>query len=400
VLITVPSKEKNEKREWVFLWVLLALFCVGFVMVYFGTSHPSEEIPAFGRVRSKVEFDLIGFGPMALNGLKTPCPVQGLNTELVLVGRNTRPDAQNREGQIQIALRSAAQEKKISVGDEFFLERGPGGVISFAEGKSDLKASVFLTGDKPAIRIQTKDQEGTFLLSEITTVPMQETYVQALRESKGYGRDLFLNNFSGSEYAVYKTKSKIDFGKEVLFVEPGDSLVWDENTWTLSRESKGQPLAVVKAVSNAGLEMEVWDVSGYHSNVIKIPFQSGAGISFKIEEILAVRPRSSTEISCLLGKRRVVVREGDWWLKSEHGWKKVRTLSDMEDVLYHKQRGELVVFESIVAEKGKVAMKGNVFDVMRSKMAPLVMSVAIEKKKPPTKTQNPPPIVNREVKKK
>jgi hypothetical protein len=98
------------------------------------------------------------------------------------------------------------------------------------------------------------------------------------------------------------------------------------------------------------------------------------------ELISAARPRAASELSCVLGKRRVVLREGDWWLKTTAGWRHLKKLGEIEDYLEHRTRGELFIFESIAMEKGKAVIKGQCFDTMRTQMQPIVLNVSTDKK--------------------
>ncbi|MFS8564304.1 MAG: hypothetical protein LVR00_08390 [Rhabdochlamydiaceae bacterium] len=141
------------------------------------------------------------------------------------------------------------------------------------------------------------------------------------------------------------------------------------------------PIAKVILSAPNEVRLQIWDESGFHTTIAKKPIEQLPKISYKSEELFSsVRARAASEITCLLGKRRVILKEGDWWLKMDNGWKKLKTLNDIEDYLDHRLKGELFIFESIAADKGKVVLKGTSFDVMRTTMHPLSMTAVLGKK--------------------
>ena len=73
----------------------------------------------------------------------------------------------------------------------------------------------------------------------------------------------------------------------------------------------------------------------------------------------SLRVRSNTQLSCLLGKKRVIIKQGDWLLRTAHGWRNLRRTEDIEDCLFHRIKGDLLIFDSIDKQQGKIALMGN-----------------------------------------
>ncbi len=103
------------------------------------------------------------------------------------------------------------------------------------------------------------------------------------------------------------------------------------------------------------------------------PSQKGDIISF-------VRVRSPSEITCQLGKRRFVVKEGDWWIRNEDRWHLLKTTEELEAFLLHQFSGELFIFEKIENSKGKIVLTARSFDRMRTEFKSLSFVFNIEKK--------------------
>jgi hypothetical protein len=152
----------------------------------------------------------------------------------------------------------------------------------------------------------------------------------------------------------------------------GDCLHFSGDKWEIlpiDKPLQSVPLARIRSISSSYLEFEGWDALGHFSIPIKIYMQPLQRIQLKFEEIFSsVRLKTSSQISCLLGKKRVLMKKGDWWIKTNSTWHSVKTLEEMENILAHKVRGELFVFDGIEKSQGKTQIKGHFFDSMRTTM--------------------------------
>ncbi len=321
--------------------------------------------------------DAIGQGPLALSPPRSK-ELQPLLQELILIGASTRPD---QELSCSLALRSSAQEKTISLGETLFFE--------FKEGR-------YVFADAPTeLGIKARSLENNILICEINHESCtlnssaifsrfldQEPYVEILKKGAVWGKDVFLTGWGGEEYREMTSKAKISLGPDVYFLKPGDCLYWNGEMWALELESDEMgPIAQVIKTSSEGADFQVWDSSGFSSEAVHLETQTPPKSSLKIDEVItAIRPRSPTEITCQLGKRRVIVREGDWWIRLDDRWKPVRTADDLDACLNHQIAGELYIFEKIEASVGKVVLQGRAFDRMRTLSEPLSLVLQTDKK--------------------
>ena len=76
----------------------------------------------------------------------------------------------------------------------------------------------------------------------------------------------------------------------------------------------------------------------------------------------------------------MVLREGDWVLKTASGFRNLKKLEQIEDCIYHRLQGELFVFDQLETVQGKSVMKGHFFDATRSQMQTLSFPISQEKK--------------------
>ena len=132
-------------------------------------------------------------------------------------------------------------------------------------------------------------------------------------------------------------------------------------------------------MSSKNLEIEAWDPTGFYSEILKFTLQSPIKPSQKNDlASSSARLRSSTQVSLTLGKRRLILKEGDWLLKMGKTWRNLRRSKDIDDCIFHKIRGELFIFDNIEKQQGKLFMKGHLFDEMRTGSIPVSIPISTE----------------------
>jgi hypothetical protein len=166
-------------------------------------------------------------------------------------------------------------------------------------------------------------------------------------------------------------------------VQENDYLSWENGRWRLVEKGnlpKTTPIALIKTVSLDYLEIEAWDSSGFHSMQVKIPLQKSSKMLRSEELLTAAHLRTSKQITCLLGKRRMILRQGDWMIKSPSGWRHLKTLDEIDAYLAYDLRGELFILDQIEQENGKFFLKGNLFDEMHTQKQSISIAISSEKK--------------------
>lgn len=331
----------------------------------------SAPFPVYDR--SKIGEGGIGF-------LSQQLSLQGslLAQELLVVGKNTKPQE---GGSIALMLRSTGEKRDVLCNEKLYLAKDKAG-YKFSKSPSDVTIVLQNTeGDEVIFFIEPTSEKLVLKPSWLFRQSIEEeSYVQLLRKAKLWGSDQLLCSFGGGEYASLGMQHKVEIAKRVLFLSEEETLWWDGDSWVQGYK-QGAPIAKLRLASAQGVQMEVWGESGFEHVAIEIGLHQPLAPTLRPSEMMAsVKARSTGEISCQLGKRRVLVREGDWWIKAGQRWRPVRTTRDLEAVLHHEIQGELVMFDKIEAASGKVTVKGRYFDRMRTEMEPLLLSLSTEKK--------------------
>lgn len=373
----------NEQRleKWTFrialgIFYLAALFSM-ILLCYFmlAGSSSSASVPSCFPTLNKAS---LGSGPLSLETYTQTAELQPILQELILIGANTRPDLKHL---LTFALRSSGERKTIGIGETLFLEQNQG-IWSFSESSSNTTLTPY-SFDKQQILCKIKNgsiqTESSLCPSLVFSKSLEkEPYIKQLQEGNVWGADVFLAGWGGEDYRLLAKKIKVSLGSAVFFLKTGDCLWWDGERWAQDVSTTG-PIAQLIRTSK-GAEFQIWDETGFSSEKIQLSLQIPKEPVFDLTQLMtAPRPRSTTEISCLLGKRRVIVKEGDWWIRTENRWKQVRTTADLEACLYHKLSGELFLFETIETSKGKIVVKGQAFDRMRTTSTPISLVVQTTK---------------------
>ncbi len=389
-----PSNFRKEKQMRLVQGALLLaaiLFSI-FWLVTLGLQNKEARLTPRALPFPSLDYHQIGKGSFAISARVISPEFEPLVQELVLWGKNTRPDC-GILSRMCLGFKSSGVKQELVSGQKLFLAQ-QGASYQFSETATDLSIlPLSLNGAEVLLQIEAphKKEEVILAPSSLFQPPLEEeVYVQSLKKGKMWAPDLFLNQWGGEEYRDLSSKHKVEIDERVYFLSVGETLWWDGNQWKIGNSVlEDAPIAKLLSTTSQGLTLEVWDSTGYASSSIHIPLQQGSKAPQKAEEVItSVRPRSPSEITCQLGKRRVIVKEGDWWVKTDRRWRSLKTAEDLEAFLHHDIQGELFIFEKIESTKGKITLKGRSFDKMRTEFQPLSLVVNTEKK--PSSHKNEP----------
>lgn len=345
----------------------------------------------FGQGAWVASYESIGTNALSLSANQFSDALPNLSQEILVLSRNSRPDRQNQD--LLIALKGSKQEKVVGNGDTLFLSMDTKNEeeiaqIAFSSKAADLWIKPILL-DKTSILIEEGcgEKKTQFIIQENSGKKgaREEPCFKSIKGAKYWGPDLLLRQYGGDDYRVLQEKQKVEFPEgNVCYVGQGDYLSWVEGKWTptsLEEASQKLPLARIGPCRGTQLEIEAWDETGFYPLEIKWEKESPLRMQYKTEEIISsVRLRTSSAVTCAMGKRRLILKKGDWLLRSSQGWHKLKSLEDIENCLQHKIRGELFIFDGVKKEGAKTTLLGHLFDPMRTQVQPIVIPIAAAKK--------------------
>ncbi len=389
-----PSQAKTEKWMWMGVGACLAsaaifsLFWLSFLVF----QKTQNSVSFQGTPLPKVDFSRMGKGLLAISPQVTHVEFESLVQDLIVIGKDNRPDNIEKFN-VSLGLKCSGENKELKCGENVFLSK-KGTIYQFSEEKTGLRLiPVALKGSDVVMQIETDtgvSEQVALSPSALFQPSMEdEPYVHSLAKGRMWAPDLFLSQWGGEEYRELSSKSKLEVDHRVHFLNPGDILWWDGGAWqTGFPEIPAAPLARLESASERELKLEVWDSTGYGYTSLSVPLAADSKTSFIPDKLITgIKPRAASEITCQLGKRRVIVKEGDWWVKMDRRWRPLRNADDLDAFLLHQIQGELFIFEKVENTKGKVILKGRCFDKMRTESQPLSLVVNIDKKKTPTRNR-------------
>lgn len=399
LIIAFRSRFKQSQVFAIAKWAIALL--TFFLLLQFALSmfkaKKVEAVSSTPKVAVQMDFDKMLTGPLGLYESKRSPFALALEQKLVLLVQNVRPDLGQGEKTFRLGVKGAEQQKVVNEGEPIFfnlVEHSSGAIekIEFSDSPLDKQMTPYiLDGCSMLLKV---DEDEELILQAVSEQSKGMDFFDGLK-AKWWGNDLFFREYGGAEYQTLGLKHKIEFSdgskRYFVFVQPKDYLTLKGNRWqvvsSLSEADREAPLAVVQAISNNQLELEAWDVDGRPLFQAKMALEKNSPIRFSPEQfIVDPKLRSGALVSCKIGKKRLVLKPNDWVIKTETGWRKLITISEIESYLNNDLMEELFVIDAIDAGG---QMRGRHFDPMRVQMKPFTILATSSKGKSTKKRIRP-----------
>jgi len=322
-----------------------------------------------------------------------PLPINTLTDEIELVGIQKRGDIAKKPVAM-LRMKKTGERLDLQSNETIYiaLDTKRLGELKFSKEKTpirlktsllkggvDFKVECFFDGEgsdfKHQLDFSLKEQGGA------SHDPLFNRGVEALSGIKILPPDLFLEQYSDQEeksvYRLIMNNQQKRIKDKQLFSYNGESFIPYN-----SNEAKCLPLLRFDLSSqNKGL-VSVWDRDGICENVITVEIEKKAKISPQIlEEPKQIKIRTRKSFVCMLGGKKLHIKEGDFLIKKQGGWKKVNSLEELKGLIEYKFMAELFVIDEVSSENGKVVVSGKLFDKTRCNFLPIVWNLSIKKDK-------------------
>ncbi len=365
-----------ERIAWIGAGVLGVgfLFALPFIWGLSGFDSPSLSVR---EKRDKREERIPYSFSLGLSTVSPGLSIPDLHGEMTFSFDPPRPDGTADGNRLLVRMKHSGESKRVVLPCRLDLEF-QGDQLGFAKGKSlfwmDLSTSGGQIEGKGFITTVdgAKIDAGTFI------VPGHDCPIQGsqefpegspfriLAEAKWWGRDQFR--------AVGEAGERIEVGSsDVLEIQEKEWLVWREGRWEKSEKAPNDlPIARIQSSNPKGLILEGWGSEGH----TRISLNSAVGPLFKIkaEDLFgSIRIRSEKQISCMLEKQCMVLKSGDWVLKTGGRWKILRKKDEKDAFLNGKLFGELFILEQISQKQGQKMIHGRLFNPGRTQVVSIEM---------------------------
>lgn len=417
IIFTAIKYDIDRFLKWgVLLCFVFGSMAIGWIICLF-LWHPASWTEMDTRLREKkmsaspyfYPLDAMGSGPLALYPRIACGWVSRIAQEFSVIAFNSRPDVLQKEAKILVAVRDGV-EQSINNGRMIFLqERVEGKGLALSELPTSLwvkpllldNGNVLVEAGRKLISKEGNligEEKGEFIAFPVKNAAFkhQESKIPCLaelREARYLGKDPLILKYGGEEYSSWKNKIGMEFTSGsrtyACFVSEGDLLQYKDKEWhSVSPNALEErfPLARVLSITSKEIEIQAWDESGFFSIPVKIADQR-MPLAAVPQDLLprSLRMRSNTQVSCLLGKKRLIIKKADWLLRTSSGWRSLRRVDEIEDYLYHRLKGELFIFDGIEKQEGKCVLQGYFFDPLRTDATLITIPIDAEKKGPQKK---------------
>ncbi|WP_420421622.1 hypothetical protein [Simkania sp.] len=369
----------------------------------------SEKIPKTkAAVKTSVTYEKIGEGALKISSELKSFPLPDLKREMRFLGKNTRPDATIYDLLIHIGLKGSGQSLKVVSGQKLYLTyvEGEKPYLQFSSEPTPLWIMPHLSESgetlvELGVRLLTEGNEK--LVEEKKTFEIEDLLqkedpskkdslfqeaVGLLQKSHWWEPDRLFELYGGAEYQALKNHERMEFSYEgkpsVVHIRQGDTLVWKEGKWRreiVGKETRKAPIARAKMVTPHKIEWELWSSDGLEKASVAHEKERAQTLNFRIEEVFSrVRQRTASRISCRIGNKATILKAGDWILHTPSGWRVLKSLREVEEVLAFQTKGELFVFDGIEKKEGKPVFSGTLFDPMRTQVQNVKIPIAMQSK--------------------
>ncbi|MEN9343961.1 MAG: hypothetical protein RLZZ453_748 [Chlamydiota bacterium] len=383
----------------------VAILTLGFVFsallwLCYGKSIEQEDVIPLYQTSNKKMFpgELIGQGPLSLRPSSFVGWVSSIGDQLQLLSYNSRPDQLPKETSLVFQLKQDKQIHTTQNGKVIFLkELSEGKGLQISDTPSDLWIKPILIDGMTALVEAGRGQAGekgqfiTNFQGTAVRYPFSpQECVVPFKNGTAFSNDLVIHRYGGKEFSGWNQKVCLELrGKEgsyALRVSAEDYLIYKNGEWevcSFDQLKKECPIGQVTSVSERGVEIVLWDNTGLSPWKGRIDLKKIQRPPFGAEALPAnPQFRTASQITASFGKKRLILKPGDWLIRGQSGWRHMRTLTDLPLYLQRRLIGDLFVFEGIEKDaQGKSTLKGMLFDESRTYMQPVNVPISSDKTK-------------------
>jgi hypothetical protein len=338
-----------------------------------------------GKINNLKKVEPISFS-LSLNEKPPTIPLPQVVGEMTFSFDPPRPNGGAQTSTLFVRLKKSAQSKRVSLPSRLDLRYLDGDRLAFSEEISPFWIELSLNQDK-------KIEGGVYIdapplgkaKAESFTAAAQEAPIQSpgefpektpfriLGDARWCGHDAF-----GEKYEGGGKSQRLEVGPspsaEFLQLNVGEWISWNGTKWVSGlSEKQGAPIARIESVQGKALLLEGWDADTH----VRLSIGQGtiAPLKIKPEELFnSIRVRSEKQISCMMDKQCLILRVGDWVLKSDGRWKILRKAEEKAGYTRGKAVGELFVFDKIDTKQGQKLIMGHLFNAEKTQILPVEMA--------------------------
>ena len=358
------------------------LFCLGgFALFLFGglvSIEPKNEYrESDGGWASSTKF----FPKALLERDPFWIPLEDLFKQLFFYKVPIRPDWSSKGELILLGIEGCEEKSLLKEGKRVYLDCKKEGEIFFSkEGITPFWVELLLE-EKGEARVffntEYRDKEGEASLKRYFLKERRGVYsgqhlqslVAYLGKMKLYEPDCLFDLYGGEAFSQVKGCYRLwqEEKEEMFFIQLGDTLVWKEGRLSSCLEKSDQyPLLQVEEIEPHKCKIAFWSIDGLEKASIDLFIEDRLSFFTPKEFLEKVYQRTGGSVICYLNRDRIILREGDWFLKLKNHWRNVHSLEELKSYLTYSLKGELFIFDKIEKRENGLYFIGTLFNEKRT----------------------------------
>jgi hypothetical protein len=367
----------------------------------------SDSLPPFSylslmekRLQQRKEKDPINVASLFSSREEASSTLRRIDQEIRLYSVEERPDIDLKDRPIAIVINRLKSPFFVTTGSPIYIDYDAKNcVLTLTEQQTPFSIT-FENESGGAILARSRvksaslSREREFLLevlNEKMSPCLKEDFkkiLSPLQKAKCYPPDAIFRIYGGEQYShfqnLYRLEIPCEGGSAISFVAPNDILIWDEKFWRKPNEgeqTRFYPVVHIAKVLDQKIEIVAFNLDGEQFLRIPLLISRPKGKVPNCSEIFATpKVRSPHSISCRLGEKNMILREGDWLIRASKGWRLLKTAEEFEAVLDYRISGDLLILDKIEKEAEGFLLRGHYFDSKRSFAEKITLPI-VERKK-------------------
>lgn len=333
-------------------------------------------------------------------------------------GRNTRPDAKDKEV-LFFSIGNSDEVFSVPATSKQYLIPNSNPDVPYLLSPENLPSSLWfepeLNGSLVTAKVRLKDEKGetvgesnekgSFVLTEKPLGTQNKTFMidnfradpslLARQKARWHGKDLFMEDHGGEEFEKEALKQRIVLGEGeaqyLVYVDKGDILIWKEGRWHIpapGEPTAGFPLLRVNKIEDRVMNLELFDVSGkvkVSLNLLRLsepPLQP----LVVVQDFQFIGARTKVHSLFKVSNKREMIGPEDWFILTPEGWKKVKHGKEIDAYIEGKLQGILLIVNRIGGFNEEKWLEGTLYSRFRSQSEPIILPLR-PGQKPPVKVE-------------
>lgn len=207
-----------------------------------------------------------------------------------------------------------------------------------------------------------KDKYEAFLKNEAITV---------LAQAKMGGIDALFEEEPAQKIVVVLES------KQILSLAIDEALYCVNGKW--QKEAALDCLIAELKTDGLNYYFNIIEPSGFFQHSVPLAKIKEETFNFSLMMPKNIKVYESGVISCLIGHQRLILKKGDWVLKSQHVCHVLKSRASLEKLLNFQRYGPLCVIEEVQLRKERSLVRGKIFSPLRIKAHPFEIEAPIVK---------------------